>query len=138
MSMARAKRRLIFGAKVCFLVLMAVYLAACQGSAPLANLRGDITARIDLAQGEMRILQYGLGSPADDEHKRLFKTRYGIEIKTVAGCVVSQDQAAYWDAYNAVMREAISRKYGSDVIDRTIAEAEQRYAAASSATVIHR
>jgi hypothetical protein len=47
------------------------------------------------------------------------------------GCRVSDDLKAYWSSYNAVMRDAILRKYGPDVFERAAAEARRTASAQS-------
>lgn len=108
------------------LLIAITILTSCQESEPFAQLRGDLQAQTDITQGKLRLLQWGLIQRFDfsDTYEGLLKSRYGIEIKTVAGCVATSNQAAYWDAYYAVMHEAICRRYGPGVFERTMADAE--------------
>src|SRR5258706_12438901 len=75
-----------------------------------AGIRGKLTARFDVARGRFEVLAYGLPAPWRPEWANLLRERYGIEMRIVAGCALSQSLAAYADGYNEVSGRAAIRK----------------------------
>src|ERR1700685_1877852 len=63
--------------------LLVTGLMAWQGS---ERIRGEASAKSDIAHGRYRELTYGLPGPGRLEYTRVLRERYGIEV---AGCVVS-------------------------------------------------
>ena len=68
-------------------------------------------AEADFAAGHYRILVFGLRSTADD--KRYAKD--GVEVKPIAGCIVSDGILEGARIYNEVMREKLKAKLGRDI-----------------------
>jgi hypothetical protein len=60
-----------------------------------ASIRGNLAARIDLLRGQYHVLGYGLPSSSRPEYARCLRERYGIEFRTVAGCIVSDSLIPY-------------------------------------------
>jgi hypothetical protein len=54
---------------------------------------------------------------------RLLETRYGVEIKSVAGCVVTDQLVNYIEGYNTVSRSRIEARLGKDVFAECAQEA---------------
>ena len=91
-----------------------------------AALRGKLSAHLDLMCGYYRILGYGLPPPWLHEYARLLRTRYGVEYRPVAGCVVSRPLLNYVDGYDEVSAAAINRKFRRDVFTEISEEAKKK------------
>lgn len=94
------------------LVALVFSVAAWVYTAPS---RGRLSARFDVWRGHYRVLAYGLPSPWRPEYAKLLRERYGIEVHTVALCIVSETLRAYADSYNEVSAAAANRRFGHDV-----------------------
>jgi hypothetical protein len=82
-----------------------------------AFLRGQIVARYDIARGHYRELTLGLPPPQRPTYANVIKERYGIELRAVAGCIVSPSLISYVDGYNSVSIAGANRKWGRDVFE---------------------
>jgi hypothetical protein len=94
------------------LVSLVLSVAAWVYTAPS---RGRLSPRFDVWRGHYIVLAYGLPSPWRPEYGQLLRERYGIEIHTVALCIVSETLRSYAGSYNAVSAAAANRKFGHDV-----------------------
>ena len=92
-----------------------------------AGIRGQLRARYDVKRGHYRILAYGLLGGGSLEYKALLHDRYGIEVKIVAGCIVTPTLVSYADAYNRESVAAAKRKFGHDVFKECSDEATKRW-----------
>ena len=72
-------------------------------------------AEADFAAGRYRILVYGLRASMED--KRFAKD--GVEVKPIAGCIVSEGILEGARIYNGIMREKLKAKLGRDIFDET-------------------
>jgi len=72
-------------------------------------------AHFDVARGRYRQLAFGLAVPTRSPYARLLGERYGIEMRAVAGVIVSDSLVAYVQGYNMVSAAAANRKSGRDV-----------------------
>jgi hypothetical protein len=97
------------------IALLLLLFAAVQAWSLSASIRGRFAARIDLRRGHYVFLTYGLEPPERREIARLLRERYGIELRTVAGDIVSKDLISYVSSYNEVMDATITRNFGHDV-----------------------
>jgi hypothetical protein len=97
--------------------LVALLLAALQAWSLSASTRGRLAARFDLWQGHYAVLAYGLEPPERSEYARLLRERYGIELRTVAGDIVTRTFVSYADAYNEISVAASKRKFGNNVFN---------------------
>ena len=95
--------------------IVAVLWAASQVWSLSATQRGYWTARLDLRRGQYILLACGLPSPWRPEYAQLLRERYGIEVHTVALCIISETQRSYIDSYDEVSAAAANRKFGHDV-----------------------
>ena len=95
-----------------------------------ASFRGRVAAVVDLLQGRYQVLGHGLPAPYVTEYDRLLKERYGIEYYQAAWCLASDELRDYIDGYDSVSVEAIQRKFGDDVFDKTADEARKLWDAA--------
>ncbi|MEQ1850462.1 MAG: hypothetical protein ABMA01_02605 [Chthoniobacteraceae bacterium] len=72
-------------------------------------------AETDFAAGHYRMLVYGLSGPVSKQDRRLAKE--GVEVKPIAGCMVSDGILEGARVYNEVMREKLKAKLGRDVFN---------------------
>lgn len=98
------------------------FFAAWEGETP-GRERGKAAAEINVRSGKFTILTYGLRSRGFPRFQRTLQERYGIEVKPVAGCVVSEDLVEFANAFNDVTIEAARRKYGHNVVAEAKREA---------------
>ena len=91
-----------------------------------------MVARWDIAQGHFELLEYGVVLPWRIEYAHKLHTRYGIELRDVAGCIVSDSFREYVASYNEVSMAAANRRFGRDVFVDTRREVEAVKAAGKS------
>jgi hypothetical protein len=95
-------------------------LASCATLSP--ELRGQRDAERDAARGEFSQLTGGLrGSDAPSRDQRLFE-KYGVHMRVSSGCVVSPEEVAYRESYNAAAKARIDQHFGPGYLDRAIQE----------------
>lgn len=70
-------------------------------------------AETDFAAGRYRMLVYGLRKSVSEQDRRLVKE--GVELKPIAGCMVSDGILEGARVYNEVMRGKLKAKLGRDV-----------------------
>ena len=92
-----------------------------------AEIRGGLVASFDLARGHYEVLGFGLPAPWFSEYTRLLRERYGIEERSVAGCIVYGSLVAYADGYNTVSMRAANYKFGRDVFQESNADARKSW-----------
>ena len=109
------------------LAAAAVALVLFFALRPEPSIRGERDARSDIARGHYVQLGYGLATPWTPEYVRLLRERYGVEYRTVAGCVVSESELLYFHAYNAVSTAAANRKFGHDVFEKSAEESRKSW-----------
>jgi hypothetical protein len=120
----------------------AIFGLACAtlvGCASLARHSGQEDARRDIAGGVLANERYGLpvlGIDADsqvvlssDEYSQFLREHYGIELRFVAGCIVSERIRAHAAGYNEVMDVEIGRRFGTNVWHQSWEDAYKPYAA---------
>jgi len=88
-----------------------------------AATRGQLVAHFRLASGHYVILTAGLGADRPPKCYYAIRERYGIEVRPIAGCIVTKALTDYADAHNDVMISDIRRKFGRDVFDGCVASA---------------
>jgi|SRR5271154_1361304 len=98
----------IVGVLVSLVVLVVTWVYTVPG-------RGRLSARFDVWRGHYNVLAYGLPSPWRPEYAKLLRERCGIEVHTVAFCIVSETLRTYADGYNEVSAAAANHKFGHDV-----------------------
>jgi hypothetical protein len=91
-----------------------------------ASIRGRMAARFDVRHGHYMVLAYGLPPAWRSEYARLLKERYGIEVHTVAFCIVSEDLRSYADSYDEVSSAAANQKFELDVFKECAEAASAR------------
>ena len=105
------KRRIILAV----VGLVALLVAISYAWSLSASVRGRWKAQSDLRSGHLTLLTYGLRPPDRPPIAGLLPERYGVELRTVAGDIVSEDLTSYVRAYNEVMQTAINGRFGRDV-----------------------
>jgi hypothetical protein len=115
-----------FNRRNSFLAVIAIgfLISAWYTSAPI---RGRWAARFDLARGHYVILGYGLPPRGVMEYKQILQTRYGVEYRQVALCIVSKSLVSYADAYDEVSGAAIKNRFGQDVFKKSWDEADRQW-----------
>jgi hypothetical protein len=68
-----------------------------------------------VGHGHYKILAYGLPPGWRAEYARLLKEHYGIEMRIVALCIVSETLRSYVDSCDELSAAADNRKFGHDV-----------------------
>jgi hypothetical protein len=86
--------------------------------------RGMLAAHIDHERGRHEVQVIGYPCPWESEYDSLLRSRYGVELRTVAGCVVSEDLCWYVSGYNSVSRRLANERYGKDIFAECAADAE--------------
>ncbi len=94
--------------------LLAV-IALAAGWSASASVRGRLAGYSKIRRGQYAILTYGAPPSERPEYARLLKERYGIELRAVAGCIVSEPLMSYVEGYDEVSAAAAKQKFGHDV-----------------------
>lgn len=89
--------------------------------------QGRVRAKFDMWRGRYVVLTYGLPPPGRDEYARLLRQRYGIELRPVAACIVSERLVSYVNAYDEVSCPAANRRFGHDVFKECEERALQQW-----------
>ncbi|MEO5713436.1 MAG: hypothetical protein ABIT37_08095 [Luteolibacter sp.] len=107
--------------------LSAIATLSISGCVSLSNSarQGRVDAQADISRGQLAIESAGMPFRWDPNYKRLLRQRYGIEFRIVGGCMITEEAAEHLRTYNEVMMSEITRKYGSDVLEKTEAEAKK-------------
>lgn len=74
-------------------------------------------AESDFAAGHYLILVYGLRAKQTPAEERLAKE--GVEMKTIAGCIVNEGILEGARVYNEVMRGKLKAKLGRDIFNES-------------------
>jgi hypothetical protein len=93
-----------------------------------APIRGRLAAHFDVRRGHYVVLAYGLPPEWRPEYAQLLKERYGIDVRTVALCIISETLRSYADSYDKVSIAAVKRKFGHDVFEECAEVARQKVA----------
>jgi hypothetical protein len=99
------------------MLAIVVAIALFAGWSATAGTRGKLVARYDVRCNHFYILAYGLAPPERAEYARLLKERYGIELRKVADCIVSESLVSYVNEYDNVSVAAAINKFGHDVFE---------------------
>ena len=105
---------------------IALLAALAEAWSAAASMRGRMAARFDIRHGHNIVLAYGLPPAWRSEYDRLLKERYGIEVRTVAFCIVSEDLRSYADSYDEVSAAAANQKFEHDVFKECAEAASAR------------
>ena len=81
-------------------------------------------ARHDIAAGRLALRTYGLPAYWARDYRRLLRERLGVELRSVAGCLIDSKVAGDTFLYNRVMTEEIERRFGAGILKHLEEEAE--------------
>jgi len=87
---------------------------------------GQLDARRDLKNDKLIIKLTGMGFQAEVIYKEILEKDYGIELDRVASCEVEAALGDYVDGYNEVMSEVIDKRFGKDILEKSLVLAEQK------------
>ena len=104
------------------------YRSDSESSAREGYQAGSVEARHDLATGKLAVETYGFPVECSSEYAQLLRERHGIELRPVAGCVVDARIAGHARGYNEIMMPEIERRFGTNVWQQTMADAQRLYA----------
>lgn len=123
------KRTIRILVSVGVVAVLAVLLLVWGGSGwwPVPTVSGRIEARMDVAHGKYLVLGYGLPDRSRTGYATLLRQRYGVELRAVAGCIVSKSLQDYVDAYDGISIDAANRRFGHDIFKETRDEAEKEW-----------
>lgn len=85
-----------------------------------AEKRGELMAHRDVERGHLCVKRYGYGYEFHGDYrdeKDFLRSKYGVHLDAVAGCVVTRPLADYVRGYNSVSIPAIRKKYGRDIVE---------------------
>ena len=111
----RRRFRILAGGLAIAVLLILLLAWDDSGWYPIPFFCGQREARADIATGQFMVLSYGLVDRSRSEYGALLRQRYGVEVHTVAGCIVSKSTHDYVAAYNGVSVAAANRKFGHDI-----------------------
>lgn len=95
---------------------------------PGAYLRGELAASRDVRNGRYIELTYGLPVPWFPRGMELLHQRHPeVELRPVAGCVVTDELVDYVAGYNSYSVKAITRHFGHDVFEEAFNDAKAEY-----------
>jgi hypothetical protein len=115
--------------RIAAIVSIVMLVGLVEAWSVAAPKRGRMAARYDLGRGHYKILAYGLAPGWRSEYDHLLKERYGIEVRTVALCLVSETLRSYVDSYDEVSAVAVNRKFGHDVFNECAEAARKNWEA---------
>jgi hypothetical protein len=108
-------------------LLLALLLTGCSTHAwRMAQARetGRAQATLDVAAGNLELRTWGIPIPGDSfTFEKLLTERLGVRVGAVGGCLVTSEQAAHTEGYNAVVEAEIKRRFGSNIFDTLKEEA---------------
>ena len=126
-------------ARFIVLILTATWFAGCAfndtvtepGSSMTYSRRayvaGHTSAQRDIQRGILAVESAGLMAEWSGEYVRLLKQRYGVDDRGVAGCVVDDEIIGHMRGYNEVSNAEITRRFGTDIFERTAKDARALY-----------
>jgi hypothetical protein len=91
---------------------------------PYANRDGKSEAERELAGGKLVVVRCGLPEDWFREYCQILRTRYEIEVRVIAGCMLTTPLRNYASSYNEVMDKRIKSVFGDDVFKKAEAEAK--------------
>ena len=91
--------------------------------------KGLADARNDLKSNRLALETFGLPAPSSGEYRKLLLERYGIDVRSIGGCVVDKELVGHARGYNEVAMKEIERRFGIDIFEKTQADAVKRFEA---------
>jgi hypothetical protein len=110
-------------------LMLAVMVLACGIAFLVWVIRGPeeagaAEAERDIAAGVLCLKTYGLPAHWFFDYSNLMKSKLGVEIRPVAGCLVDDTLVRNVGAYNRRMDTEINRRFGVGAQDKIFAEAQ--------------
>jgi hypothetical protein len=97
-----------------FLIIYILLIPFIHYLAP--RILGMVEATYNVWRGHYEVKIYGDPRFFDEDYAKKIKERYGISHKVVAGCMVNRNLIEYVYGYNYVMKKAIFKTFGEDII----------------------
>ena len=79
-----------------------------------ATTKASALAERDFAKNYYRILVAGK-RPRKSAYDNLLKSKYGVAMTAIAGCVVTDGIIGAIEGYNSTMKQLLNRKFGHDI-----------------------
>jgi len=87
---------------------------------------GRADAQRDIARGYFAVEEFGRLPVWQADYAKIAERRFGLHIKTVAGCIVDEGTVGHAKGYNEISEPAIVRRFGRDVrVDARITASEK-------------
>jgi hypothetical protein len=109
------------------LLLGALLLSPLGCNRPDVKGEAETEAERDIAAGTLRIKTYGYPVEWIGKYRQLMHNRLGVELMTVAGCVVTEELVENVRGYNRRMKQEIAARFGPNALDDIRKEAEEEY-----------
>jgi hypothetical protein len=109
------------------IVLAALAMAGCEDPKEKWRAEGRDEAERDIAAGSLCLKSYGLPAPWRSKYHAMAKAKYGVEFDIVADCVVAEELLERVRGYNEAMNREISRRFGTDALDKLAEVARTEY-----------
>jgi hypothetical protein len=90
-----------------------------------AAVSGQANALKEIAEGRLALETYGLPSRTRGPYIDLLKTKYDIQLRAVAGCIVDSTITGHARGFNEVMMTEIEKRFGADALAKAEAEADK-------------
>ena len=90
-------------------------------------LNGRAVAQMNIQNGRLIVRTYGLPEPWFALYSSNLITRYHIELRPVAGDLVTDTLLENVKGYNEISEAEIDRRYGTGILDRVAKESEQAW-----------
>ncbi len=88
-------------------------------------IQGKADARKELKEGTLAIETMGLLVRHHGHYAKILKERYNIQVRGVAGCMVNSFIIGHAEGFNQVMNAEIKRRFGKNVFEHALTEAEE-------------
>lgn len=105
-------------------LFLALTLPAC---AETIEARAQTQAQKDIQSGKPEYRIYGEPSSREDILADILKTKYGVVLHRVAGCIVNEDIRKDAAAYNATVAAHLKKMHQADVFAAAEAEFMERW-----------
>lgn len=86
--------------------------------------KGKKDALRDIQAENLKVKTFGTIVTWFQEWRKILLNEYNVEIEVVSGCVVSDETVEYVNGYNKISEAEIKKKFGEDIFEKTLDEAE--------------
>lgn len=84
---------------------------------------GKAEARADIREGRLVVKTYGLPASSRNTYAEILKAKYGVELRAVAGCVVTSELLQNVKGYNEISKTEIELRHGKGVLEKARTDA---------------